>query len=752
MALPSLDHLAEEAAKLAVATKPLGDPTVPVRLATFEVDTSPSWPIGDRSLTLTAGFTARIEEFNSLDDVDDHGGIAPQPEEADDPAAGPPPIVLTTESAWLKYGLAGALRLDGGADLGSIGFAFEAGAGVELLDYRRHTRNETVGKAIVADLSRPRFVFALEDVLGLAEGEALGLKAAGELKLGLTASWADVLSAGMTSLNALLKTVTPISVTLNAGLTASVDVSLSGSFSLVFSRDRVGLRVVVRKAAASGVGGKATAGVRAEFTNLDKAATAVLDAVLGAKYQSVVSLLQRADPGNLSPAERKLFDEVVERLGLREEVATAVELLERIKGLREELERKLAEIARSRIELGMTLEYYRTKTNETLVDAYVEDEKALAAAHPGLVRGDVRRLLADAGDGGKYDVREFLRRTTVEAKGSWGFGLSVGSLVKATGVDTSALRKVREQDAAGRERMTFEALRGYSAQLGGSGFSWTVDFVASMSRFVSDPKAADFDYGLHLSWSPMSKPGPDDVDLLLDAAALFGAGSAEPSSRASLLAALREKPGAFTVSQSIPEAALAEIAEAAERARENDGRKLLSAALAAALPFDGHWPERSVLGLRRAVYAPLFRALLTDDSGLASLGPSAARGWIGNALLKAGASTAGMEMKGTASVSLFEVLRLHRYFEGVRSLGSWVGSFELGLASLAHVLGSQAGGVAPNEIDYVWERTRPFFTQAFLVRAAAHYLFLLASEAGVADLVERSIRLDYAGGSKTLVQ
>ncbi len=748
MALPSLDHLAEEAAKLAVATKILGDPTVPVRLATFEVDTSPSWPIGDRSLTLTAGFTARLEEFNSLDDVDDHGGIAPPPKEEDDPAGGPPPIVLTTESAWLKYGLAGALRLEGGADLGSIGFAFEAGAGVELLDYRRHSRNETIAKAIVSDLSRPRFVFSLDDVLGLAEGEALGLKAAGELKLGLKASWADVLSAGMTSLTALLKPAAPVSVTLNTGLTASVDVSLSGSFSLVFSRDRVGLRVVVRKAAASGVGGKATAGVRAEFTNLDKAATAVLDAVLGAKYQSVVSLLQRADPANLSPAERKLFDEVVERLGLREEVATAVELLERIKGLRGELERKLEEIARSRIELGMTLEYHRTKTNETLVDAYVEDEKALAAAHPDLVRGDVRRLLDDARDGGKYDVREFLHRTTVEAKGSWGFGLSVGNLVKATGVDTSALRKVHEVDAAGRERMTFEALRGYAADFAGDRFSWTVDFVASMSRFVAGPKAADFDYGLHLSWSPTSRPGPDDVDLLLDAATLFGAGSAEPSSRASLLAALGEKPGAFTVSQSFPEAALAEIAE---RARENDGRKLLSAALAAALPFDGHWPERSVLGLRRTVYAPLFRALLIDPN-LGSLGPSAVRGWIGNALLKAGASTAGMEMKGTASVSLFEVLRLHRYFEGVRSLGSWVGGFELGLASLARVLGSQAGGVAPNEIDYVWERTRPFFTQAFLVRAAAHYLFLLASEAGVADLVERSIRLDYAGGTKTLIQ
>lgn len=753
MKLPSLEDVASEASKLAFAAKDLGDPSVPVQLAEYDLSTSPIWTIAGESLTLTADVRATIEEFNSLDDEDAAGCLALDPNDvspanAEDPPRVMPPIVLKTNGVWLKYGLAGALRLDGGADLGSIGFAFDAKAGVELLDYRHHSRGEKVGTSVVSDLAKPRFVFSLQDVLDLDEGEALGLKASGELKLGMTASWADVITGGMTSLTSLLKAATPISITLNAGLTTSVDVSLEGSFALVFARDGVGLRVMVKKASVKGLGAAATAGVKAQFTNLDKAATAVLDAVLGAKYQSVVSLLQKADPDNLTPSERKLFDEVVARLGLAEEVAKADALLERIKGLRGALLEKLEEIAKSRIELGVTYEYHRTRTNETLIDAYVEDEKALAAAHPELVRGDLRRLLADVRDDGKYDLKGFLHRTTVDSKGSWGFGLSVGKLVKLTGMDTSALRTVEEEDAKGHKRITFEALRGYTADFAGDRFSWTVNFFASMKQFVADPKAADFDYGLHLSWSPTSKTGPDDLESLSDAATLFGAGSLDPASQASLAAALEEKPGAYTVTQAIPEAALAEIAE---RAKSDKDRKLLAAAMAAALPYDRLWPERRLLGLRRAVYAPVIHALITDPH-LEALGPSALRSLIGGTLLRAGASSAGMELKGQTPVSLAEVLRLHRYSSGVNSLVDQAGDFQLGLATLAEMLGSLAGGASPIEFKYVWKQMRPFFSQAFLVRTVAHYFFLLAAEAGVGSLVERSARLDYAGGTKILIQ
>lgn len=86
------------------------------------------------------------------------------------------------------------------------------------------------------------------------------------------------------------------------------------------------------------------------------------------------------------------------------------------------------------------------------------------------------------------------------------------------------------------------------------------------------------------------------------------------------------------------------------------------------------------------------------------------------------------------------------------SLVDQVDDFQLGLATLAEVLGSLAGGVSPNEIKYVWKQMRPFFSQAFLVRTVAHYFFLLASDVGVGSLIERSARLDYAGGTKVMIQ
>ena len=276
MTLPSLEDVANDVSKLVVGLKPLGHAAIPVARATYTVETSPEIKVAGKALQLTAGFDAAIEEFNSLDDADAAGTLGIDP-------TSKPPIGLTTASAWLKYRLGGSLRLDGGGDIGSIGFSFDAKARIDLFDYRRHARDQVLAEAVVQDLSQPRIIFSLSSVRSVAEGEALALEAAGSLTLGMTLNWADVVTSGLTSLTAALKAAAPVSITLDAGLTTSVEVSLGGDFALLFARDRTGTRITVKKATSSGLGISAKVGAAATFTNLDKAVNDVLESLLGAK-------------------------------------------------------------------------------------------------------------------------------------------------------------------------------------------------------------------------------------------------------------------------------------------------------------------------------------------------------------------------------------------------------------------------------------------------------------------------------------
>jgi len=741
MTLPSLEDVAKAVSDLAVGLKPLGDAAVPVALATYSVETSPEIKVAGKALQLTAGFEAAIEEFNSLDDADGAGILGVDP-------GSKPPILLTPASAWLKYRLGGGLRLDGGGEIGSIGFSFDAKARIELFDYRRHARDQILAEAVTQDLSRPRVIFSLASVRSLAEGEALALRATGSLTLGMTLSWADVVTSGLTSLTAALKAAAPVSITLDAGLTTSVEVSLGGDFALLFARDRAGTRITVKKATSSGLGISATAGVAASFTNLDKAVTGVLESLLGAKYETVVSALQKANPGNLTASERKLFEKVAALLGLAEEVETVTELLERLSGLRAEVQAKLVEIARSRVEVGLAYEYSRTKTNEVLIDVYVVDDAALPAVHPHLVRGDVRALLAEVRDTDRFDLKAFLHRSTLETKGSWGFTFSAGKYLKAKGVDTSALVKVEERNEEDWSRLTYEAVRGYAAAFAGDEYSWTVNFLATMKSFARTPNASDFDYGLHLAYSPTRKPKAASQAFLTDLAALWGAGSSESSGQELLSAALKMKPGRFTVSQAIPEIALAEIAE---RAAADTDRVLLASAMAAALPYRKEWPERRVLGLRRSLYGPILHSLIRESSPRPS-GLSAVSSWVREELRRAGASNPYFEGQLGFTGSLVDVLHKQGYFEGGNGFLDHVRAFERGVRSLARVLGSGAAGVAPNEIVYAYDQMKPFFCQSFFIRTVAHYFFLLAQDAGVAGLVERAASLEHGDGPMVLIQ
>jgi len=741
--LNSFEEIANAVKQLTAAGRELGDPAVPVSLATFSLAKSPRLTLEGSEFAFSAGLEAAVEEYNSEDDRDADGILLPDADAA-------PPLLLTKKDAWLKYRLGGTLRLKGGAEISSVGFSLDAKGSLALFDYRVHSRPEKVTAAVAADVASPRFVFDAAHVLALKSGEALALRAAGSLKLGVTLHWSDVVTSGLRSLTSLLRAATPVTLQISTGLTAGLDVTLSGEFLVVFSGvDETTLRLGVRKASTLGATGTVTAGLSAKAGNLDAALGAVLDSLVGGKFDAVLEALGKATPGALTASEQKLFDGLVTRFGLESIVTKLPDLAKWLAGLRTKAADALRKAAESRVTLGVSYEYGRSETNELFLDLLLLKPATFRPLHADLVKGNVVPLLEDLkANPGRYDLKRFLRRDTLTVDESWGFSLSVGDVLKLKGIDTEKTKKVTEKDALGRTRIAYDALRGYSASFFGDEYAWTTNFSARMTAFTADPKASDFDYGLHLSFQPSSKLGADDAGRLLDLANLWRAEGPDAVSPADLEGALKKRPVRFTVELALPEAALAEVVG---RATDPRGPDRLPEALAGALPFRTISPVRQRVGLRTAVYAPLWRAVL-ENPDLRLGGPSSVRLWAQNALRGTDRGLSFLEAQPRISGTFVDVLEKQSYFfNPPNSLLGHVARFRSGIASLAHVLGSQAAAVSPEEIPFAYQQLLPFLSQSFFLNAFARYILLLAEDAGATGLVSGSARLDFNGGADALV-
>ena len=737
--LNSLNEIAKALKDLTSADRQLGDAAVPVQLASFSVAKSPALTLAGKGFSFSAGLSADVEEFNSEDDRDADGFLLPD-------AAAAPAIVLTKKNAWLKYRLGGPLRLKGGAELSSVGFSLDAKAGVDLFDYRVHARSEKVIAAVAADVASPRFVFDFGHVLALKPDEALALRAGGSVTLGVSIRWSDVLSAGLSSVSSLLRAATPVNITISTGLKADLEVTLSGEFLVVFSGvDGRTLRLAVRKASTRGVKATVTAGLDAKTGNLDQAVLAVLNSLVAGDFQA---LLGKAKAGSTGAAEKRLLETLVARFGLEESVKQLPDLVKWLSELETKVRNAIRKAAESRVALGFRYEYGHSETNELLLDLLLRKPAAFRDLHADLVKGKVGPLLADLkSNPDRYDLKRFLKRDTLTIDSSWGFSLSVGEFLKLKGVDTESVKKVTETDSGGRRRITFDALRGYSASFFGNDYSWTTNFFARMAEFRDDPKASDFDYGLHLSYQPASKLAPGDADRLLDLSNLWRIGGQNAVSPADFAAALKKAPTRFAVELSVPEDALAIVAERAATGE----RDLLPEALAGALPYRDFSPTRQQVGLRTAVYAPLWRAILRDPD-LRFGGASSLRLWVQGALRGTDMTLARCEAGTQYSGTLVDVLDKQSYFYNPpNSFLGHVTGFRIGIASLAQALGSQAGSVSPDEIPFAFRQLLPFLSQSFFVNAFARYILLLADEAGATGLLNSSARLDFNRGADALV-
>jgi hypothetical protein len=571
-----------------LANTTLDDARLPARLCELPL-------AGDKSLPLLPGASPAAEAraklvlegkaavylFNTPEDHDPDGilrapgGHGSASENADDDQ--PPPLLTPSAGqAWLKYTTTARLRSTVGVE--ALGFTFDLKGSVALADYRLHPGDAALATAVLDDLRQPaRFAFNLDDVRALRPGEALSLRLGGALELSLEVSASDALASGVGALAHLLEasgSEPPLGIRVDAGARLRARVQVEDHFLLAFTRDADGHRIVVRKASLRQRTLVPSLGLRVLLDPLD--VSALVDAVLAA--------LPRR------PAAELLVP------------------------LRQQLEQRIEQVARSRLTAGFGFEYARLEEHVDLV-AVRASEAWLIRHHADLVRGRLQPVLDGVRLGAEgVTLERFLDRRTLSTERSWGLSLGLGSWVVA-GKDRRRMSRVIRSLVDGRQARAYAGLTGYDGQLGGSRVAWTASVRADTQGFAAAavPRVSEYRFGLALTWTcAEQRLGEDELRLLLDAAVLWNAVSEDDGRR--LAGELRPLLGQQV--EAVVQLVLDdEVLRSIMRRAATAPLSVLAGPLAAAMPAWDVSAERHGVYRRRELYSKLWAQYLADPQG-----------------------------------------------------------------------------------------------------------------------------------------
>lgn len=454
-------------------------------------------PLDDTRFTLGGSFEARLSVslFNEPGDADEDGILQP-----------------AAEQAWLKYQTRADIKGNAGGAMGNLGFGVDAslGAGVSL--YRAHQPSDAVASAFVADVEDFLLPFRPDDVARLNAGDILAYTVHGTLALHARLTWADALSAAISTLDERLGSPGASAIRLGASASVAVDLGLEDDFRLIFRRGSKdgATRVEVRKTRARTA--SLAAGFRLEASVADPAALQTLleayaTSRLGQPWARVEALAGKVDKAlsldSLAPEERELAEKVGGRIGLDDLRQDWQELRGRITGLPGKLSEALEQALAARLEAEVRLEYSRVSSGEVVLACELE-ESALVRHHGQLLRGNLAELSRElaAGKPG-YQLIEYLKSETVTKRLSFGVSLSLGRWA-ASGRDEVVREWSRQTDLTeSHERRSFLGRRTYEARWGGRTYHYAFGLAAAMDRFSAGrtANASELEHSLSFGWS-----------------------------------------------------------------------------------------------------------------------------------------------------------------------------------------------------------------------------------------------------------
>lgn len=581
---------------------------------------------------------AGLSLFNSPDDEDPDGVLSPQP--ADPPGFErlvlAPGVPLAPDRAWLKYRVSAAAKVGAGAAFAPVSFKVDGRAGVVFADYHAHDRHDRLRDAVAATVAGGRLrIFAnVDDAFELGAGEALAYQVRGELTASVVLAWSDILGAASLSLARLLGPGQTLVVAISAGAAVRFDVGVVDDFRLIVTRGLArDVRVAVAKGTARDVAAGAAAGITAKFAD-ERAAKAMLqrlyEAVAGQPVAAVDAALAKASLDSLSAVERKLVRQLADRIGLGQVPATIEAIRQSWEALKARIDATIAEVARSKVELGFAYEYRRTTTSDTLLVVELSRDE-YRRFHGDLLLCELRPLLAWL-DGPAQDqaLVSYLHAKAVTRSQAWGFTLGIGPwrLAGRDRQDISAVVQTGRRDGAVVERHAYLGLRGYEAEVFGSACEWVVDFRAEQPEFVpaGGATAAHLEYGLHLRLRWKEKTlSKGELREFLDHAVIWRIvnlrGAAEIERE--IAGALGKKKAEVTVALTVPHEAFRKLLPMVGNGPADD---LGARALAKAMPYLADYDARRHPLVREGCYAPLWRFYLANPSlPIDAYGPIAER-------------------------------------------------------------------------------------------------------------------------------
>ena len=764
--------------------QPLGDKTLK-DLVSAEVGYDGGTEFERITFTFEAGANGLVRVCNSADDEDGEDGVLGLPPGGVDGESGAvalaPPLAFDPASAWLKYRVRALAKGSVGAKFSAAAAKVEGEKGIVFADYRRHGRDEPAAAAVLADLPALRAPFNAEDVLALPEGDALLYRVYGELSAGLTLNWADVFTAGLTNLSALLRAGEVVALRVSPSASVSFNVGLRDDFRLVFTRgepiganaETVRVSVLKSKSREFGVGAKL--GVAVAFT--DPAAVGgvlknVYEGLAGPLVGDVDALLAEAGraaslaalPAELQEPARALMS----RLGLDPLNDTLEELKAKWESLKARVPAVIEQVAKTKVELGFTYEYLRVRTDDALLQADL-DAETFRRFHPDLMVCGLEGLTGWLRDN-EAGLKKYLRRRSVKRTKTWGFNLGISPFgFRAGGRDRLETSRVTQENIKGAQRVAYDGLRGYEGEWMDDKVTFAADFKAEMKNFSADgpAKTCEFEYGLSLNWEwDEGALGRAEFLNVLDHAQLW---QVVPARRAEQT--LKQVEGRFGQAARVQMELTADHEALvgllpllvnppappfnppagytgfdADRRLECWGAE----ALAAAMPYMEMFDGRDQPARRKNLYAPLWRRYFGEDSR-----PFGEYRDIAFRNIPRLSDDLRLELKNDEGLAAHERRKEMRQstFAGMIELHQGPGgtaagvhrnwqSFARGLKSLEAA--ARPGNCLPHElVEKSFDDMARFFGQSLYLRAAGFFLAEVARLTGSARLLKRTLTVTY---------
>lgn len=501
---------AEELVKIVVADKPLSDskvgPEVLKASAKLEATTTA------RNLTFGFDFESNVSlhVFNSKDDISD--GVVSLPQDNtpnDEGLVLTPPLQIdySKEQAVVKTTLLANVSGNLSGSFSQVSVSIDASKKIELSKYNTHPSNSSAKTALLAELTNFDYAINPDAITSLGPGQALSYRLTGSLTSNVTLSWSDVISSNLSFFSSFLKRGDLLAFQASASASVSLDVAISDDFLIIFTDAGAGkTRLSVKKAKSRRFGIEGSVGVTIGFKNPEKIVAEVdklLKGVVGEEINRVTDLINKiiADPttlfSNLSPIEQKIIKALIERLGLQAQLDNLSSFVNAWTNIVKKVKDKVKEVVETKVKAVFSASYSRLKEETTILEVILTDQ-VLRENHKDLLLANISNVVDKIrAKDPSYQLIRYLHQEILETVFTLGVMISFGPL-KLGGKDKISERRVTLENINKEQKISYTGAREYRSTFFGDKEAWITTIRADMEAYKKPATTCDFKYGLHL--------------------------------------------------------------------------------------------------------------------------------------------------------------------------------------------------------------------------------------------------------------